>query len=103
MKKIILYAVFGLLIVLSSNLMNRYSIKAYNYSTKDFVYTYSVVEAKGRTMEGMLDDFQKWKALEASRAPHKIYRNFKKNYLLFWKWAEYSSSDYYDFPFVERE
>lgn len=102
MKKMSFYIIFFLLIVLTGNFMNRYSIKVYNFSTEDFVYTYSVVEPKGRTIEMMFNDFQKWKSLKESRKSYILYRNFKKNYLLFWKWNEYRS-EAYKFPLVERE
>lgn len=42
--------------------------------------------------------FDQWKKENKQRGEQALFRGFEKEYAKFWKWYEYATSTYYQYP-----
>lgn len=65
-------------------------INIYEYSNKDGTFTFREYPEKGRDLEMMERNFERFIRNTGSSSSNNIlYRTFKINYFKFWKWKEY--------------
>lgn len=100
MKKLflLLALVFSLFLVVSNFSTCTYDlglepvVHVYNYQSTDGGFQATEIPEKGKPLTDIVEDFQTYQR-SAHAQEQSLCRCFKKNYLQFWKWREYSTHE----------
>lgn len=104
--KTILYFVIAIIILgnIFSFWINLFFYKGifegYNYSTINQKFTYRVIPAKGRTLESMERRFENYLSEHTRSDDRILYRNFRRNPIIFWDWWSYLIHPRYKYPYL---
>lgn len=103
-KKTSIALLSGTAIVLCSNILHAmwsvtprgFVLEVYNYQSLNSDFAFTCVPSKGRRIELMQGAKSRFDA--ERNVDTNICRTFSINYFKFWKWHEYMTNPYYQFP-----
>ncbi|MEM6317130.1 MAG: hypothetical protein AAF960_05630 [Bacteroidota bacterium] len=98
MKNKIALSLLFFFLLISSNYYHSITIKSYNFCSSNGEFTYTLLPNKGRNEHMMKMAFDQWKKENKQRGEQALFRGFEKEYAKFWKWYEYATSTYYQYP-----